>query len=669
MITAFTVKNFKAIGEEPVRIELKPITLLFGANSAGKSSILHALHYANEIFNNRNPDIEKITLGENNSLDLGGFQCCVHDKDINRSILLRFEFNYGFYIKNLKDSSNRLSSIPNFLQLLYNTTTAYVEVDISWSHITQLPYVSRYEVGINGERMAIIRAKSGGSKVALRYFNTAHPIFSDFWIEYGNSLDYLVRNFISSCHYFCESENQKIDNIQNYESNTPEKRRQIFKQFGQVPRSAYFLSLSTDNFHIRLSQNDALPRNWKYQLQFDDRDVWDTIRLKEECEDGFLPDSDLEAEAEAEFISKELKKLLDMILILPGQEIANFLERVCYLGPLREIPPRYSSSNNYHAMPKHILSRRWVTGLGAWDTLYSIGQEQFYELYESVQTNDNDWTTKKELDSWYINNWDKEGTIPHPDDHRLIKKREEKEKNIQTLSIINEWISGKNRLNTGYKIRIELYREISSDHPSFMALTACKSVAIVRKSIKEILRFPEKIRIWLHDESRNLNLTPHDIGVGISQVLPVVVAAVAISEFEEDNGTIYSSALVAIEQPELHIHPAVQVQLGDLFITQSSKNKFFLIETHSEHLLLRVLRRIRETAEGKTPDEFKILPNEVAVYYVESENGITQANSIGLDQNGRFTDRWPRGFFEEREKEYFGEQEDLSDELGRLFGQ
>lgn len=50
MIISFTVKNFKAIGEEPVQIELKPITLLFGANSAGKSSIFHALNYAYSVF-------------------------------------------------------------------------------------------------------------------------------------------------------------------------------------------------------------------------------------------------------------------------------------------------------------------------------------------------------------------------------------------------------------------------------------------------------------------------------------------------------------------------------------------------------------------------------------------------------------------------------------------
>ena len=123
-------------------------------------------------------------------------------------------------------------------------------------------------------------------------------------------------------------------------------------------------------------------------------------------------------------------------------------------------------------------------------------------------------------------------------------------------------------------------------------------------------------------------------------MLPVVVAAVGVY-----------NPLVVIEQPELHIHPAMQVQLGDLFITQSGDNKFFLIETHSEHLLLRILRRIRETTEEQASDEVKILPNQVAIYYVESENGNTQVNRIGLDENGRFTDRWPKGFFAERMQE------------------
>lgn len=58
--------------------------------------------------------------------------------------------------------------------------------------------------------------------------------------------------------------------------------------------------------------------------------------------------------------------------------------------------------------------------------------------------------------------------------------------------------------------------------------------------------------------------------------------------------------LIAIEQPELHIHPRLQAAIGDLFVESIQKNGHrFIIETHSEHLILRLLRRIRETEKGK----------------------------------------------------------------------
>lgn len=55
IISAITIENFKSI-KEPVRIELKPITLLYGPNSVGKSTIIQALHYAREIMMGKGPD-------------------------------------------------------------------------------------------------------------------------------------------------------------------------------------------------------------------------------------------------------------------------------------------------------------------------------------------------------------------------------------------------------------------------------------------------------------------------------------------------------------------------------------------------------------------------------------------------------------------------------------
>jgi hypothetical protein len=72
LITAIEIENFKAFGERQ-RIELRPITLLFGPNSGGKSSVTHALHYFREVLLHRNLDAHRTRSG-GESLDLGGIR-------------------------------------------------------------------------------------------------------------------------------------------------------------------------------------------------------------------------------------------------------------------------------------------------------------------------------------------------------------------------------------------------------------------------------------------------------------------------------------------------------------------------------------------------------------------------------------------------------------------
>ena len=87
-----------------------------------------------------------------------------------------------------------------------------------------------------------------------------------------------------------------------------------------------------------------------------------------------------------------------------------------------------------------------------------------------------------------------------------------------------------------------------------------------------------------------------------------------------------------------------------------------LVETHSEHIMLRLLRRIRETTENELPPGAPPLhPGEVAVVYVElpqSDDMAAGASSvkftpIRISDEGDFVDRWPKGFFEERVEEVF----------------
>jgi predicted ATPase len=128
------------------------------------------------------------------------------------------------------------------------------------------------------------------------------------------------------------------------------------------------------------------------------------------------------------------------------------------------------------------------------------------------------------------------------------------------------------------------------------------------------------------------NINVAAMGEGISQLLPIVATALRSAP--------YSCLLV--EQPEIHLHPALQAELADLFIAMVNKGKRqIVLETHSEHLLLRLRRRI---AEGK------IASDKVSVLYVEKSGGSSSVRRLSLSGNGHFTD-WPEGFFDDAYKE------------------
>jgi hypothetical protein len=150
-------------------------------------------------------------------------------------------------------------------------------------------------------------------------------------------------------------------------------------------------------------------------------------------------------------------------------------------------------------------------------------------------------------------------------------------------------------------------------------------------------------RLLLSTDSGSFVL-PSEVGAGISQLIPVLVSAV-------DGRT----GLALVEQPELHVHPAVQVGLGDLLIeaiNREGSRRTLLIETHSEHLILRILRRIRQTTEKELTDDAPAFSEDkLSVLYVESHLDGVRVRRLHVDERGEFVDRWPKGFFAERMEE------------------
>ena len=153
----------------------------------------------------------------------------------------------------------------------------------------------------------------------------------------------------------------------------------------------------------------------------------------------------------------------------------------------------------------------------------------------------------------------------------------------------------------------------------------------------------ERKELVLTDLRTKTEVTHRDIGIGISQVLPVLVSALG-----NQNKT------VVIEQPEIHLHPAIQAELGDVFIEGALKQKnSFILETHSEHLILRLLRRIREADDIEIKTKNGIKPSDLMILYVDPQKEGAQVYEIPVNEDGEFDRPWPEGFFSERSKELF----------------
>lgn len=129
-----------------------------------------------------------------------------------------------------------------------------------------------------------------------------------------------------------------------------------------------------------------------------------------------------------------------------------------------------------------------------------------------------------------------------------------------------------------------------------------------------------------------------DVGFGVSQILPVVVLCFYVPE----------GSTVILEQPEIHLHPAVQASLADVLIdAHRTRGVQIIVESHSEHLLRRLQRRIAEEALSK---------DDVALYFCEASLQGSTITPLDLDLFGNITN-WPAEFFGDQFGELAATQE------------
>lgn len=151
------------------------------------------------------------------------------------------------------------------------------------------------------------------------------------------------------------------------------------------------------------------------------------------------------------------------------------------------------------------------------------------------------------------------------------------------------------------------------------------------------------IQILLSKNDTDVNIV--DVGQGMNQALPLVVRA---------NVTNRPDSMIVLEQPELHLHPAAHGDLAELFAKSAKQNnQTFIIETHSENMLLRLRKLIVENDFGFTKDD-------VVIYWLEdAEFKGQELMEITIDEDGVLSD-WRDGVFDEGLKEILEMQKALN---------
>ena len=133
-----------------------------------------------------------------------------------------------------------------------------------------------------------------------------------------------------------------------------------------------------------------------------------------------------------------------------------------------------------------------------------------------------------------------------------------------------------------------------------------------------------EFRVKQHENGTEVGLT--DIGFGVSQVLPVLILC-----YYADEGSI-----LILEQPEAHLHPKAQSELADVLIDVVKKRKVqIILESHSEHLLHRLQRRIAEE---------EIAADDTALYFCQINDGSSKAERLDVDEYGNILN-YPLDFF------------------------
>lgn len=563
MFTEIGIENFKAFGKMQ-RMPLKPITLLYGPNSSGKSSLIQSLLlFKQTLEESKNDEVPLLSRG--NLVDLGDYSEFIHKHDDKKEFKMSFSFNFiwdpNIDLDMCWDSRPVRKDEVMTLEFTFLKDKKTGDVIVKSIRLFYLrnpePLLVYKNILLYPKFARRIDKRDGASKTFL--FLESINFNSEFIRVNWNNIAKNYRDIFSRDLNTLKSD---IADEETDAEHTKEYRK-ILKHLEKIKRS--FEKKSFEDFaNIGMPPNDRIIKLSKcFPLGLTGRG---TNFYSTYCNtsSGLL-------DYESSF-GREAFNYTDIVPIDFIVQITNllnqYLNKICYIGPLRAFPERaYSFSGNVGV---------------------DVGK------------------SGKSM----------------PD---ILLKRPD------IVEHVNQWF---NRFEIDYELKVESFKR------NLFTLT-------------------------LIDKNNGCEVSPTDVGFGISQLLPIIVQG-ALPAY-----IFPGYRIICIEQPEIHLHPRLQAELGSFFADSINairprllnekgsddadiNGNQFIIETHSEHLILRLLRLIRNTTDGELEEGEKPLrPEDVAVIYAKPTENGTELMELRISEDGDFIDKWPDGFFTEREKELF----------------
>jgi len=546
MLKAIELENFKAFGERN-RIEFAPITLIFGENSAGKSSILQAVSLLKQTRASRDKGALLLPRTDGGIVDLGGFRELVFDHDLNRPVAIRVDF--------ASDHSHRGRFAHSAGTDKEETEFLGVEVQLkrpSEDDEVQLQSLTLHSSAATG-KVADFQPIDLPPDQLRRMARESHAMLRSHRVARPSEVRAAKCSFLTSDASFWSDIFER----------TKRRAEQIAEELGQLQTETQEAPQQRSLFR----EVDVDQQQWLTQIEA-------AIRFYK---------SDFSIDA---FIERMMRAERQTIVAMDGFLPLPIRERESGGLPELETFRRYGPSRiRMRDLTLDLMAFAVECGRTLDTTLENIYPMGPY---------------RRPPERWYMFT----GTSPQDVGYRGDQLPDLLFRRPDIVAETNEWLD---KLEIGYHLKVQ--------------------------SVGERSRALFEVRLIDQRRGSEVDIALSDVGFGISQILPFIVQSLAGER-----------QIITIEQPEVHIHPRLQADLGDLLAAavKEPRGHRFVIETHSEHLVLRMQRLIRLG---------QLMPDDVSILYVRRGTNGSRVERLHLDNDGDFIDDWPGGFFPERLRE------------------